>query len=65
MTKEEALALTWRDTLLDSNNKRWRVNGQVKTWIKQPDKFRVPLKHGLYTYGYLTEDNAEYFRKEE
>lgn len=64
MTKEESLALTWRDTLLDRCNKRWRVNGQVKTWRRNPDKFRVPLKHGLYTYGYLTEDNMEHFRKE-
>lgn len=64
MTKEEALALTYRDTLLDRCNKRWRVNGRVKTFKRDKDRFIIPIKHGLYSYGYLTDGNKEFFRKE-
>ena len=40
----------------DGTPQRWKVNGQVKTWKRSLNKVKVPLKHGLYTYGYLTED---------
>lgn len=36
----------------------WRVNGKIKLWKRQPDKFSLPVKHGLYQYGYITEDNC-------
>jgi hypothetical protein len=39
----------------DGSCMRWRVNGHVKTWKTMPDRIRVPLKHGLYDYGRLTE----------
>lgn len=41
----------------DGSPQRWKVNGQVKTWKRSPDRIRVPLKHGLYSYDYLTEDD--------
>ena len=41
----------------DDTPVRARVNGQVKTWKTMPDRVKVPFKHGLYTYGYVTEDN--------
>lgn len=40
---------------------RFKVNGNVKTWKTDPNRVRVPLKHGLCEYGYLTEDNLQDF----
>ena len=37
---------------------RVRKNGAVKLWKRQPDKFRVPVKYGLYDYFYIDNDNA-------
>lgn len=39
----------------------WRVNGRARTWKRQPDRFEIPLKHGLYNHSYLTQDNAHHF----
>lgn len=38
---------------------RWMVNGKPKTWKTMPEKVRVPLKHGLYTYTDLTHEDLE------
>lgn len=35
----------------------WRVNGQVKRWKRTPERVRVPMKHGLYSYGYVDNYN--------
>ena len=56
ITLEEAKALDYRATLVDKRDgARWRVNGKVQTWKRDPSRIRVPLKHGLYQYGYLYE----------
>ena len=34
---------------------RWRVNGKVKTWKRSPEKLRIPVKHGLYSYDTIFE----------
>lgn len=39
----------------DGSPQRWRVNGQPKTWKTRPNEVQVPLKHGMYDFGYLTE----------
>jgi CCR4-NOT transcriptional regulation complex NOT5 subunit len=39
----------------------WRVNGQVKTWKTRPDEFKLPIKHGLYSYAYLDHTNNHLF----
>jgi len=39
----------------DGTAQRWRVTGKVKTWKRNPEKVKVPLKHGMYDYDYLTE----------
>ena len=39
----------------------YRANGVCKTWKTRPEEFSLPLKHGLYAYGYLTNDNASDF----
>lgn len=41
----------------DGTPQRWRVNGAVKVWKRNPNRVRVPIKHGLYAYDYLTEDD--------
>lgn len=32
---------------------RWRVNGKVKTWKRDPYRLEIPLKYGLYNFSYL------------
>jgi len=39
----------------DFTAQRWRVTGKPKTWKRSPERVQVPVKHGLYDYGYLTE----------
>jgi hypothetical protein len=39
----------------------WRANGKCKVWKRSPDRFSLPVKHGLYSYGYITEENANLF----
>lgn len=43
----------------DGTPQRWRVNGAVKTWKRDPNRIRVPLKYGLYGYDYLTQDDLD------
>jgi hypothetical protein len=38
----------------------WRRNGQTKTWKRSPERFALPLKHGLYAYDTVTEREAHY-----
>lgn len=62
ITLQEAKNLKHGDILYHTNNKnadgskqRWRVNGKVKIWKRNPEKVKVPLKYGMYRYDYLTE----------
>lgn len=43
---------------------RWRVNGKVKTWKRDASAISVPIKHGLYEYGYVTASNLHLFNLE-
>lgn len=40
----------------DGSPVRWIVNGKPKVWKRDPSRVRVPLKHGMWDYDYLTED---------
>lgn len=42
----------------DGTPLRARRNGVTKTWKRMPQRFCIPIKHGLYDYGYITNDNA-------
>lgn len=42
-------------TNADGSPQKWRVNGKVKTWKKEPDRIEVPLKRGLKEYAILSE----------
>jgi hypothetical protein len=44
---------------------RYRVTGQTKTWKRSPEKIRIPIKHGLYSNGYINEDNLTDFHRED
>ena len=37
----------------------WRRNGRTETWKRDPSRFRIPVKHGLYAYGAIGPDNAD------
>ena len=52
-------------TNADGSPQRWRVNGMVKTWKTVPNQVKVPIKHGLWDYDYLTDENMGMFRLEE
>ena len=57
ITLEQAKNLQYGDVLLQGRPggipMRWRVNGKVQRWKREPDRIRVPLKYGLYNYGAL------------
>jgi hypothetical protein len=36
-----------------------RVNGKCKVWKTRPLDFKLPIKSGLYEYGYITNLNAD------
>ena len=40
---------------------KWCANGKCKTWKTRPNEFKLPIKHGLYDYGYITHENAHLF----
>ena len=66
LTKAQATRLGYRDELehrvmknADGTPVRCRVNGKCKTWkYAFPGNFRLPVKHGLRTCFYITQDNA-------
>ena len=43
----------------DGTPQRWRVNGKVKTWKRSIERVQVPVKYGLYGYGYVTENDLD------
>lgn len=47
------------ETNADGTPQRWRVNGQVKRWKGDTDRIKIPMKRGLYEFGYLTNDNLD------
>lgn len=45
----------------DGSHVRWRINGKMKTWKTRPDDYKIPVKHGLRDYGYITPKNVHLF----
>lgn len=35
-----------------------RKMGRTKRWVRQPEKFRIPVKYGMYDSFYIDNDNA-------
>ena len=47
----------------DGTALRARRNGRTQTWKTRPTEFRIPIKHGLYTYAEITHWNASEWRE--
>jgi len=65
ITIEEAKKLKvgdylYHETLKDSKGfpVRVKVMGTVKTWVRKPTEFRIPVKYGLYQHGVVTHEHA-------
>ena len=66
MTLAQAKALKYGDILhhtqhknADGTPQRWRVNGAPKTWKRNPERVSVPVKHGMYSFDTLTENDLD------
>lgn len=62
LTFERAKMLRYGDMLYsnihknaDGTPQRWKVNGEVKTWKKDPKRIRIPVKNGLRNYDAVNE----------
>ena len=59
LDKKQSEALAIGQTIyVIGHFERWRINGQTKTWKRSPERFQIPIKHGLWDYDYLTDDNC-------
>lgn len=65
ITKELAMQAEYRQEFhhksvinTDGSPMRCRVNGKCKVWKTRPDEFRLPVKYGLKSCFYITEENA-------
>ena len=65
ITKAQAMCANHRDEFthiellnVDKTPVRCRVNGRCKTWKTRPNDFSLPVKHGLKSCFYITQDNA-------
>lgn len=67
MTEREFYINTSQFPVRQSKVDCWRANGKCQTWKTRPEEFKLPIKFGLYSYGYLTNNNAHlfYLTKEE
>lgn len=59
ITLEQAKALRPGNILIDARGHRWKVNGKVLTWKTRPNEVKVPVKHGLYAYDYITHKDLD------
>jgi hypothetical protein len=67
ITLEQAKALKYGDVLYHRDQRysrsntpvEWKVNGKPKVWKTRPDEVRVPVKYGMYSYDYLTEQDLD------
>ena len=46
-----------RNKNADGTAQRWRINGMMKRWKRDMDRIEIPIKNGLYNYGYLNNSN--------
>lgn len=61
MTFAEALSLHYGDQVSVTDNagqlRHCKVNGKVKTWKKDPTRFELPLKYGMYEFVRFSEND--------
>lgn len=57
MTRDEVLALAAGSHAIlhgfGGRACRVKINGQVKTWKREPDRVEVPIKYGMYEHARL------------
>ena len=62
LTKDQAMTCTVvhaNDNLNSRGGCRvWRRNGATQTWKRDTNRFRLPVKYGLYAYDAITEQSA-------
>lgn len=65
MTKQDAVIAHYRQIFhhltkknADGTPMRVRVSGKCQTWKREPERFRLPVKYGLYENGAITETNC-------
>lgn len=49
----------------DGSCQRWWINGRMKIWKRQPNRFQIPVKRGLYEFNHITNENASHYHLEE
>lgn len=65
MTKAQALSLGYGDHIYDKYGAEYKVNGkpQIKKTGALTYQWKVPIKYGLYDYGYISAENLDIFLK--
>lgn len=61
MNKQQATNYSNNIFIHIPTGKTVRRNGATKTWKRDENRFCMPIKHGLYAYGYITNENAGEF----
>lgn len=65
VTKENQVESTmfYHGILKDSIGgfQRFRRNGKTRVWKSRPTEFRIPIKRGLYQYGFIDHTNCNNF----
>lgn len=63
ITKQQALTEDeFHERLNGQRCLRWRRNGKTQVWKKDPSRFKLPIKRGLYAYDAITESfNPSFF----
>ena len=65
ITKDVCARLTWRQEVYMCSFRdrvvKVRVNGALKTWKTEPERFRLPVKYGLRECGAIDQDNCDRF----
>lgn len=60
LTLDQIKALSGHSLIISNKGDvvRVKINGAVKTWKKDQQRFSVPVKFGLYEYGRIDETNT-------
>src|SRR5678816_3035930 len=69
ITKEEAVYAGPRRMVIHDESVRpcagktgpfkWYTNGKCRVWVRDPERFELPVKHDLYAYGHITHRNLQ------
>lgn len=57
ISKQDALTA---NMFHDEKCRKWRRNGATQTWKRSPERFRVPVKFGMYSYDQIWHHDADH-----